>query len=64
MGAVPMIIVPMRKMIVPVVKSIATIIPTSEMIVLIGAPSFSAVVASHGGAMHRKAAHPTAMAAP
>jgi hypothetical protein len=60
-----MIIVPMCKMvIVPVLKSIATIIPTSETIVLVRVPSFSAVVASHGGAMHRKAAHPIAMAAP
>jgi ABC-type transport system involved in cytochrome c biogenesis permease subunit len=64
-AAVPMMIVPMRKtVIVPVLKSIAPIIAMPVLIVQIGALSFSAVVASHGGAMHRKAAHPTAMAAP
>jgi hypothetical protein len=65
MAAVPMIIVPMRKMvIVPVLKSIAPIISMPVLIVQIGALLFSAVVASHDGAMHRKATHPTAMAAP
>jgi hypothetical protein len=70
MAAVPMIIVPMRKAVtVPVLKSIATIITTPVLIVLIGVPSFPAVVAAHGEAMHgearhRKATHPTAVAAP
>jgi hypothetical protein len=65
MAAVPMIIVPVRlAVIVPVLKSIIVIITTSEPVVLIGVFSVAVVVASHNRAMHRKAAHPTAMAAP
>jgi hypothetical protein len=63
MAAVPVVIVPMRKMvIVPVLEPITPVVPAAEPVVPVLVLSFVVIVASHGRAVHWEAVHPAAMA--
>jgi hypothetical protein len=65
MVAVPVMVVRVRVMaIVPMFKSVTSIITIPVPIVFARALSFATVAAPHSGAMHREAIHPLTVAAP